>query len=220
MRLRTALAAAAAVTALYASTASAAVVTPVSYDMANGNGQASGGSYNYWDLSYNGVGNTNVDGAALSGGTGDLTDGVIANLNWFAAENGAGTGPYVGWRGVNPTIDFFFAALTNFSSVTFYFDDAEGAGGVSAPASVSVNGNNHGIADPFGSAPFAYTVDLTGLITDHLTVDIFRNNEWVFLSEVTFQSTAATVPLPAGGALLMAGLAGFGALRRRQKKAA
>jgi len=51
MRLRSARAAAAAITVLYASTATAAVVTPVSYDMVNGYGQANGGSFNYWDKS-------------------------------------------------------------------------------------------------------------------------------------------------------------------------
>jgi len=49
-------------------------VAPDSYDMLNGNT----GSYNYWDETYNGSGCVTCDNAALSGGRGDLTDGIIA----------------------------------------------------------------------------------------------------------------------------------------------
>ena len=36
--------------------AQAAPISPSSYDMLNGNGRASAGTFNYWDLSYNGSG--------------------------------------------------------------------------------------------------------------------------------------------------------------------
>lgn len=193
----------------------AATVSPVSYSMVNGDGQASGGSYNYWDLNYSGAGSTNVDGSPLSGGLGDLTDGVITTENWFNAENGAGTGPYVGWLSTNPVIDFFFDAVLAFNSVTFYVDDADGAGGVSTPGSITVNGTNYLVADPLGDDPFAITLDLTGLDASALNVQIFASNAWVFVSEVTFDGAPATIPLPAGGVLLLGALAGLGALRRR-----
>ena len=125
--------AAMAIGLLGASAAGATVVNATSYDMVNGNGQASNGSFNYWDLEYTGAGSTNVDGSPLSGGLGNLTDGVIATDNWFNTENGAGTGPYVGWLSTDPVIDFFFAAITSFNSITFNVDDSEGAGGVSQP---------------------------------------------------------------------------------------
>ena len=195
--------------------AQAATVNPTSYAMENGNGQASGGSFNYWDLNYTGTGNTNVDGSPLSGGLGDLTDGIIATDNWFNTENGAGTGPYVGWLNKNPLIDFFFDAVQSFTSVTFYVDDAEGAGGVSQPASITVNGTNYLTLLNPGSAPFAITIELGSLFADELNVQIFASNAWVFVSEVTFDGVPAPVPLPAGGVLLLGALAGLAALRRR-----
>ncbi len=212
--------AAATLSVAVATAAPAAVVNPVSYSMQNGDGQAHGGSFNYWDGSYNGSGATTTDGLSgsyLSGGLGDLTDGVIATQNWYATENGAGTGPYVGWLNTNPTIDFFFSVLTNFTSVTFFFDDSEGAGGVSQPGSVSVNGANSAVPNNPGGDPFAYTIDLTGLMANHLTIDIFASNQWVFLSEVQFTGAPASVPLPAGGLLLLGALGGLAALRRRAK---
>lgn len=77
----------------------AATVTPTSYDMANGEK----GSLTYYDDSYNVTGDTGVAKASLSGGTGDLTDSVIATANWWST-----TGPYVGWRLTNPEITFNF----------------------------------------------------------------------------------------------------------------
>jgi len=61
--------------------------------MNNGHGQANGGTFNYWDQSYGGLDCVNCDNALLSGGTEDLTDGVITPFNWLDIENGAGTGP-------------------------------------------------------------------------------------------------------------------------------
>ena len=197
--------------------AQASVINVSSYNMLNGDGQAHGGSYNYWDKSYNGIGAVTTDHSTLTGGTGDLTDGVIATQNWFDVENGAGTGPYVGWLNYNPTIDFLFASLVNFTSVTFHFDDADGNGGVSQPLSVAVNGNGTVVPTNVGSAPFAFTIDLTGLTANQLTVDITRGNAWVFLSEVTFEGDIAAVPLPAGGILLLGALGGLAALRRGRK---
>ena len=166
-------------------------------------------------LLYNGTGSTTTSGAALSGGTGDLTDGVIATGNWNAGD----APKYVGWVIINPTITFTFAQSHDFTSATFYFDDSNGAGGVSQTGSVSINGSNRSVPTNPGSAPFSFTFDLTGTSTDTLTTQLFRSNSWVFLSEVTFDAAAPSpVPLPAAGGMLLLGLAGFGALRRRQTR--
>ena len=62
-----------------------------SYDMNNGCGSSCGGTYNYWDGNYNGSGSPTVSNSFLSGGTGALTDGVIATLPWYDVSNESGT---------------------------------------------------------------------------------------------------------------------------------
>ena len=105
------------VAGLVGSVAVAAPLTVSSYDMPNGDGQAHGGSYNYWDATYSGSGNPTQDGSLLSGGTGKLTDGVIATQDWYAVSNNAGTGQYVGWVSSNPTITFHFASSVTVNEV-------------------------------------------------------------------------------------------------------
>ena len=89
-----------------------------------------------------------TDGAPLSGGLGDLTDGVIATDNWVVTEPPAGNGPYVGWT-IDPVITFNFAPGTTVNAMTIYVDDANGNGGVSTPGGVRINGGAPiGLADP------------------------------------------------------------------------
>ena len=195
--------------------ASAATVSPTSYDMPNGNT----GSYNYWDDAYTGSGDNTVNGAALSGGLGDLTDGIIATRNWNFVEGPRGPhGPYVGWVHVNPVITFNFDAVQSFNSMTFHFDDADGYGGVSQPGSVTVNGVNAVVPTNAGPDPFSFTFDLSGVTTDTLSATIFRSNAWVFLSEVTFDAEMSAVPVPASLPLLAVGLGGLGLMARRKRR--
>lgn len=210
--------AAAALVATTGMAAQAAQVTPDSYTMPNGNT----GSFWYFDDSYDGSGNKTSPNATLSGGTGDLTDGVIATQNWHQVEGPANTpvGPYVGWT-LNPTITFFFDQVTDFVSATFYFDDSGGNGGVSAPLSVSLAGvGTQNVANPPGIDPFAFTFDLGGVSSDQLAFTINRGGSWVFLSEVEFEANmTAAVPLPAGVGLLATALGGLGFLRMRRRTA-
>lgn len=180
------------------SSVNAAVIAPVSYDMSNGDGQANGGTYNYWDKNYTGSGNTTQDGACLSGGLGDLTDGIIATQNWSAVENAAGTGPYVGWVNRNPTITFNFGNLVNIDAVTIYVDGSNGAGAVEIPQSVDLSMGassfNSGIlvGSPNGS-PTSFTFSGLGFSGSSLQLGLNRTLGWVMLSEVTFQGST-TVP--------------------------
>lgn len=206
-----------------ASAAYAGPVLPVAYDMPNGDGQAHGGSYNYWDRGYTGIGSTTTDGAFLSGGLGDLTDGVIANQNWYLTENNAGTGPYVGWLNVNPTIKFRFVGSPSISSVTLYLDDSNGAGGVNPPASInlSVDGGpalSYAVTDPASGAPFSVTLPIGQTVNNYIDVTLNRSYPWTFMSEVQFNDGSSRVPDGGATAALMAGGMALLAWARRREQ--
>jgi hypothetical protein len=193
--------------------AATAATVPDSYNMLNGHS----GTYTYWDDSYSGRGCTTCNNQSLTGGKGDLTDGIIATDNWFVTEAPDGGGPYVGWY-FDQTIRFHWNDSTNVDSVTFYLDDANGAGNVSPPLRIVVDGKNFPVADPAGSAPFAFTAGGIGFTGKDLVVSLYRKNNWVFLSEVQFFSAANRVPEPASVLLLLIGLSAAAAAGARRKK--
>lgn len=206
-----------------AAPAHAAPLAPVSYDMLNGYGNANSGSYNYWDKAYTGSGNTSVDFDPLSGGLGDLTDGTIATQRWDMVENLEGTGPYVGWSSIYPSITFHFGATQNFGSVTVWHDDANGHGNVATPSAFSVTvgakTQRFDITDPATDTPFASVLNLgRGFVGDTLILQVFRYDTAVFLSEVQF-TNAAAVPEPATWAGMAVGLVGLMGLAARRRKA-
>lgn len=199
--------------------AQATLVTPTNYDMPNGDGQGSPyfGTYNYWDKEYTGAGNTASNGDWLHGGLGNLTDGITTTQNWFNIENVEGTGPYVGWKGIDPTILFYFPATYDFTTLHIHFDDADGTGGVSSPSGIKINGLDYSIGGHSGSDPFWADIafNYTG---SNLEVQLLRGGDWVFADEVTFEgSEHRSVPEPASVLLLLSGL-GLIVLRRFRKQ--
>jgi len=208
---------AAAAAPLLSSAGYAALVPVTSYSMPNGDGQASGGTFNYWDKNYTGSGATTTDGAPLTGGTGDLTDGVTASDIWLNVENNAGTGPYVGWLTPNPLITFNFAGLPSIGQIDIHLDNS-GLGGVFAPAAIFVDGVSQSFTAPaLGSIG---TVSLTGLnLTGTSHTLQFQNlqGDWVFVSEVTFSTRS--VPEPASWAMMLGGFGAIGGAQRSRRKA-
>lgn len=197
-----------------------------SYDMPNGDGQAHSGSFNYWDLNYSGAGTTNVDGAPLSGGTGDLTDGVVAGDFWFNVENVAGTGPYVGWRGdvgvSNPLITFNFGTVVAVSSISIHMDNSH-AGGVGAPSSILIDGVAQAFTAPAVGTIGTVTIGGLNLLGSSHTIQFFQDSSfvWTFVSEVTFDGrvVGGAVPEPASWAMMIAGFGAVGIAMRRRKVA-
>lgn len=174
MSLRSSLFVALSTLALSSTAAFADIVPVTSYDMNNGNGatQFTFGP-NYFDFTYtnstthvlnpnagqNGSNQAVPNNAAphnapLTGGTGKLTDGVIATQNYSVVSSTNGTisnatslngtpSQYVGWKYQDPTITFHLAAGQEVGSISLYVAANNPAIGnlnglVAAPSAVSL----------------------------------------------------------------------------------
>ena len=197
--------------------AQAAPLTVSSYDMPNGDGQAHGGTYNYWDASYDGHGHRHHDDSFLHGGTGALTDGIVATQAWDAVSNAQGTGDYVGWKG-SPTITFRFAGSVTIEAITLVVDDSN-VGGVTSPSAVIVDGvtyDNSHYADWFGGTQ-AITLGGLHIVGDSVTVTLVDPTSWVFMTEATFDGSVTSVPEPGSIGMMLAGVALLSWKARRRR---
>jgi hypothetical protein len=165
-------------------------VLPTSYDTLNG----SFGGFTYFDDTYDGLGATNVPFSPLTGGLGDLTDGIIAISSYDVTNI-----PYVGWNS-DIAMTFHFASSIPFRSVTVHYDDPN-SGGVVPPGSVTINGDTYPVSNPPANVPFAETYDITGTQSDTLLM-FFDNipGTWQMISEIQFEA----VPEPTTSVLLLA----------------
>lgn len=181
----------------------AVMVVPTLYQLING--------LYFLDDTYTGTGCRTCSGAILSGGLGDLTDGVVATANY----NVNGT-PYVGWRDVNPTVTFNFPAATIIDSVTISVDDTGGVSGVRPPSSVVLAGTTYPVIDPAGTAPFSFTINNVGFVGSVLPVTFVQSGTFVMVSEVAFAASPVSEPSTAGQ--FMAGVLALGALALRGRR--
>lgn len=202
--------------------ASAALVNVTSYDMNNGNGvtQFTFG-YNYFDFSYTKTGEATPDPnagqngsnqlvpnnaapkyAPLTGGTGLLTDGVVATQVYSVVTGATGnvsnpyyTGPsqYVGWKYQDPTIAFHLAGGQYVNSIALYvaaYNPAIGDwnGLVAAPKDVVLDVNGK---------PISTTATVTSLnaFTSMITLSGFGN----IASSSSFSLTLDRGPLQQDG---------------------
>lgn len=164
-----------------------------------------------------------------TGGT-ELTDGIIATLNWNGTLPGsnASTIPYSGWQNTEPTITFDFGGVVNIETLIFSFDDANGAGAVTTPDSIDITMGgttiSRAIVDPASSEPITQAFSGLGLTGTSLDLKVFNaqspgTEEWTMISEVSFDS--ASVPFefsPSLGLLAVGGI--FGVAKYRKIKAA
>ncbi len=209
-----------AVLAAFAGVASAQYVQPISYSMPNGMGQASGGSFNYWDDTYNGTGATNVDGAALANGLGQLTDSIVGADNW---ANNLGNGPayeWVGWININPEIVFDYGSAQLIPRIDVHVNNSN-FGGVAIFGTVRVGYSDDGTtfsnyqsittsdADRADLTARFYALNLTEQAAHrYIRLEFTRTTQWMFISEIR------AVPTPGALALLPLGALAMGRRRR------
>jgi LruC domain-containing protein len=163
----------------------------VSYSMLNGET----GSFTYWDDAYSGSGSRTTSLSPLSGGLGELTDGVVATSNWMFTP-----GPYVGWENVVPDITFDFGSVQTVDAIDLSIDDPNqtGAGGVAPPSSVEITIGGvtvtRSVVDPAAGVPYTLTLSGLGLTGSSARIRLFDGvATWVFVSEVRFRRGGAAV---------------------------
>jgi hypothetical protein len=212
--MKFAMIAASALAGLAVSAAPAATILPTSYEMPSpGNG-----SFAYQDEQYNGTNS----GGYLSGGFGDLTDGIVPPAHWNSY--GGSNVPWVGWQSFSPTIIFHFAPGTLLDLVSFAFDNSYD-GGVAPPASVTLVADGQTLAltpvNVAGNPIYSVAFDFGGLAVTDLAATLNRGSQWTMLGEVSFEGSmaASPTPEPASWAMMLGGFGAIGAAIRRRSRA-
>lgn len=206
--------------AALAANASAAVLPPATYSMANG--QTGFGNYRDTIYSPDPNGNAQVSYGLLQGGTGKLSDGIIGTDDIFQNN----FVEWVGWLNFSPRITYFFPQPVLVDGVRVHVANNSSAfNDVAVPATALVEFLDAG-SSVLGSTNWSATAADTagtqsrwlslfaGPSTSASAVRITLNTgrlPWIFASEL---EVTGVIPAPASAALLAMG--GLIAGRRRR----
>jgi len=191
-------------------------VFATSYDMRNGV-SPNCGCRHYWDRKYapSPPGSTTTDGYFLTGGLGDLTDGIVTEDHWNIAEeldeniydleDTDGIGPYVGWRALGllnaennipePEVLFHFAGPISFSRVRVHYEDHPSD--VFPPVEIYVKvGSNESLPHvPLrdGQGPKWADIDVSSdnMAGNSLLVRFVTDRAWTLIDEVEFYQSGS-----------------------------
>ena len=169
---------------------------PLTYSMPNG--QSS--TYRYLDDTYTGSGCRTCDGSTLSGGLGQLTDGVVGAQEWDAD---LGRGPayeWVGWQSIQPAIVFDFQSARIFGRMRVH-SSSNMKGGVFLWDSVTLTFSSDGIT--YGNALTYLTtqaersntsvrfteIPIPNVSGRFVRAQFAHSQPHMFISEVQFQGT-------------------------------
>ncbi|MFM7075649.1 MAG: ELWxxDGT repeat protein [Planctomycetaceae bacterium] len=174
------------------------LLRPVAYSMPQGDS----GSFQYWDDGYSGSGGQG-DSAPLSGGLGQLTDGIVGADDWAADLGNGNAREWVGWVEKNPDIIFDLGVMRRVTGVRVHANSA-GYGGVGLFAAVTVSYSDDGVTWSAASRHVTSAAERADTrarfhevggegVGRFARVSIERDAPWIFVSEIEFTATPAVV---------------------------
>jgi hypothetical protein len=201
--MRSVLVSAAFVAAAITAFSQSVQIEPVAYAMSNGQC----GAYCYFDNGYSGIGNAAVSGATLSGGLGQLTDGLLGGAGWNQNLGNGVAQEWVGWNSITPQITFDFGTAKCFDKLALHCSNgssaAIGHGGVNLFGSATVQTSQDGTTWSTWIAYFTSSAQKSVVGSQWVTIDpvgfmsarFLRvtlsdgNGPWVFVSEFDFYAS-------------------------------